>query len=371
MPKGQQSDYKDIISARKQNAIISVKNSRSDGKGVVLGGGFDDSAVSSEAGKGLILETQKIVVPPIEPLVFRLERFTSTSSGPMAADGNGNFYIKSKTSSSLNKITEDGVFTLNTSVDTSSSANWGISLTYYNGLVYMVDGDRNIIQSYNPSTRLFSYVNGVTGSVGDLGVIQTGVTGSYKYTSYLSYPNCISSDTSGNLYVSNYSTGQIFSFAISNNFPTIFNTGGYLSKGHNYLGGFTLNGNGTVVVFDTYNRIITGIRMPYNQNNKEFLIAGNGQEGSIEDSTLTDGSAFASPMSPICGCSVPDESSSAGIYYFIDSQCNLRKIVNTVVMTVFTNKDGLNNVTSMIYYNKYIYLCDQGSECIWKVRVII
>ncbi len=192
----------------------------------------------------------------------------ATFNGPegVAVDSNGNLYIADTGNNTVRKISPGGsVTTLAGEAGVGGSSDGTGSAAHFNapqGIAVDTAGNVYVADTNNDTIRKITAGGTVTTLAGVAG--QTGSGNGAGGSARFNRPCAVAVDTSGNVYVADFSNATIRKIDLSNTVTTLAGYAGNegFTDGTGYLARFnqpyalTVDGSGYVYVADTYNRAI-------------------------------------------------------------------------------------------------------------------
>jgi sugar lactone lactonase YvrE len=194
---------------------------------------------------------------------------TFNAPAGVAADGNGNVYVADTGNNTIRKISAGGsVTTLAGQAGVAGSSDGTGSAAHFNspqGIAVDTAGNIYVADTNNDTVRKITSGGTVTTLAGVAG--QTGSGGGAGGSARFNRPCAVAVDTSGNVYVADFSNAVIRKIDLSDTVTTLAgyagNTG--FTDGDGYLARFnqpyalTVDSSGYVYVADTFNRAIREI----------------------------------------------------------------------------------------------------------------
>lgn len=292
--------------------------------------------------------------------------------GPMASDGQGNFYIGNLYSptSQITKVDSNGKYltyytppanSVTPYSATPGDDGWPWGLTFYNGILYVQEMRKQFIHSLNTSTLNWQEKIGASGVRG----FTTGLSGANSRLSGISQ---ILSDGLGNLYICQADNNAISKYVISTDILTTLagsGTVGYTdatgtSAQFSDPTGFFFDNSGNIIICDAGNRRIRKLVV---STGVVTTLAGTGVAGSLDGPVGS--STFTFPLTGCCD--------SNGNFYIIDDNKKIRKISNGIVSTIFApGKDGITEnsyITYLLHYQGYVYVAEQFTSNTYRFKV--
>jgi len=305
--------------------------------------------------------------------------FDATTSyipcGPMASDGQGNFFIGGVYSGGsqgrITKVNSSGAQIglyqpAAGAVTDYAGGGWPWGLAYAGGFLYAADMEKQFIYKLDPTSGPLNWerIVGTSGTAGDS-------TGNGKTVARLDGPmTLLVSGT--NLYICQGNNHKISRFVIPTGILNEFagsRPAGYLDGSGGNVGvakfdspsGMFFDNSGDIIVLDTGNNRIRKV------NKNTFVVttvAGTGVASSVDGPVAT--ATFDSPGTGCCD--------AAGNFYIVDGANLIRKISNGVVSTIISpaTTDLLPNLSSIInlfYYGGYVYVSDSDSYNTYRFAV--
>ena len=205
----------------------------------------------------------------------------------ITSDGQGNLYVVDQNNFTIRKIdSNDTVTTIAGQVGNAGSANGqgtNATFSYPTGITSDGQGNLYVTDQYNQTIRKIDSSNNVTTIAGNAG--HRGRADGQGTNATFYHPNGITGDGQGNLYVTDQYNSTIRKIDSNNNVTTIAgharNTGSADGQGtnasFNYPNSITRDGQGNLYVTDPSNQTIRKI----DSNNNVTTIAGQvGNQGS-------------------------------------------------------------------------------------------
>jgi len=257
----------------------------------------------------------------------------------ITSDGQGNLYVVDQNNFTIRKIdSNDTVTTIAGQVGNAGSANGqgtNATFSYPTGITSDGQGNLYVTDQYNQTIRKIDSSNNVTTIAGNAG--HRGRADGQGTNATFYHPNGITGDGQGNLYVTDQYNSTIRKIDSNNNVTTIAgharNTGSADGQGtnasFNYPNSITRDGQGNLYVTDQYNQTIRKI----DSNNNVTTIAGQvGNTGSADGQGTNASFNYPSGIT----------SDGQGNLYVVDqNNQTVRKIDSNDTVTTIAGQVGL------------------------------
>jgi len=325
-----------------------------------------------------ITSVNKVPLPTLtEWITFNAATFqTFIIPGPMAADGQGNFYIGNtyNPTSQITKVNSNGTYVSYLTPPSGSvtpyipgtlgADGWPWGLAYLNGSLYASDMRKHFIFQIDQ----FGNFNSVIGLSGTSG-FTSGLSGA---NSRITTPMALLSDGT-NLYICQGDNNAISKFSLGI-LTTFAGTGalGYLdgpaaSAIFNNPNNMFFDNLGNIIVCDTDNHRIRKIDT---FTRVVSTVAGTGVSGNLDGPVAS--ATFNGPNAGCCDSNGNLYISSASFFNGNDISI-IRKISNGIVSTIFTRTvRGMPDspfISNLYYYEGYVYVSEQSTSNTYRFKV--
>jgi sugar lactone lactonase YvrE len=359
--KGGDKSFSTLYALKKRNLLTQV------GRGKKPAYSSEELILTNQRGFDSILRNPTIILSLEIWIKFDASTFqTYIFPGPIAPDGQGNFYIGNTYSptSQITKVDSNGKYLANYTPPTGSVSNstdgWPWGLAFYNGILYVAEMRKQFIHSLNITTSTWQVKIGASGVSG----FTSGLSG---LNSRLRGIADILSDGLGNLYICQQDNNAISKYVISTDIlTTVAGSGmaGYadgigIAAQFGNPANIFLDNSGNIIVCDTGNRRIRKIVV---STGVVTTVAGTGVSSSLDGPV---GSAtFTIPQVGCCDAN--------GNFYIVDNDKKIRKISNGIVSTILESDKELTDnsfISNLTHYQGYVYVSDQFTQNTYRFKV--